>query len=237
MYEEYAELYDLIYHYKDYKGEVKKIKKLIKKYKRSKGNKLLDVACGTGTHLKFLQEGFQCTGLDKSEQLLKIAKAKVKNVIFIKEDMLKMDLDEKFDVITCLFSAINYVKTLSNLKKVLMNFYNHLNEGGIAILEPFFTKETYLAGTAHMSTYDGEDIKIARLNISDLKEDVAYLKMHYLVAKSNDDVVYFTDLHELALFEIEDFLNVMNEVGFESQFLEKGLMKNRGLYIGIKPKD
>ncbi len=237
MYDEHAELYDLIYHFKDYKGETKKIRKLIKKYKRSTGNKLLDVACGTGTHLKFLQEKFQCTGLDKSEQLLRIAKNKVKNAIFMKKDMLNMDLDEKFDVITCLFSSINHVKTLSNLKRVLLNFYNHLYDGGIVIIEPFFTKETYLAGTAHMTTYDGEDMKIARLNISGLKENIAYLKMHYLVAKSNDDVVYFTDLHELALFEIEDFLNVMNEIGFESQFLEKGLMKNRGLYIGIKPKD
>ena len=39
MYDEHAELYDLIYHFKDYKGETKKIRKLIKKYKRSTGNK------------------------------------------------------------------------------------------------------------------------------------------------------------------------------------------------------
>lgn len=47
LYKELAKYYDLIYHWKNYKKETDKIKKLISRYKKSDGKALLDVACGT----------------------------------------------------------------------------------------------------------------------------------------------------------------------------------------------
>ncbi|GAG89663.1 unnamed protein product, partial [marine sediment metagenome] len=52
MYKKLAKYYDLIYHWKDYEKEAHSVKDLIKKYKKSDGNKLLDVGCGTGKHLE-----------------------------------------------------------------------------------------------------------------------------------------------------------------------------------------
>ena len=56
MYKELAKYYDLIYLSKDYKKESQQLMRIIKKYKKSEGKKLLDVACGTGGHLKFLEK-------------------------------------------------------------------------------------------------------------------------------------------------------------------------------------
>ncbi|MFQ6088929.1 MAG: class I SAM-dependent DNA methyltransferase [Candidatus Methanofastidiosia archaeon] len=233
LYRELAKYYDLIYCWKDYEKEANQIKKLISKYKKSDGNELLDVACGTGHHLKFLKDSFSCTGVDINEEILNVARKNVRGVFFKKADMITLNLNKKFDVITCLFSSIGYVKNYFNLRKTIQNFAKHLKRGGVLIIEPWFTKSVYRVGSVHMETYDGKDIKIARLNVSKIEENVSVMNMHYLIAEKNKDVKHFVDRHELGLFEIDKTLEFMKEAGFQAKFLKNGLMKDRGIYIGI----
>ncbi|MFX0082541.1 MAG: class I SAM-dependent DNA methyltransferase [Candidatus Hodarchaeota archaeon] len=234
MYKELAKYYDLIYSWKDYKKEVNSINKLIKKYKKSDGNKLLDVACGTGKHLEYFRENFSCTGIDINDEMINAAKNSLSDVDFKTVDMINFSLNDKFDVITCLFSSIGYVKTYDNLEKTIINFGNHLKSSGVVIIEPWFTKSTYQVGHLGMTTYDGENIKIARLNTTALENDVSIMEMHYLILERDKEVKYFVDKHEVGLFEIDKFLEIMNDAGFQAEFLKDGLMEGRGLYIGIK---
>ena len=234
LYRDLARYYDLIYSQKDYKKEVKYIRALIHRYKKSKGNKLLDIACGTGRHLKYLKQWFSCIGVDLNEEILNVAKKNVTGVVFKKADMITLHLNKKFDVITCLFSSIGYVKTRANLQKTLQNFADHLKSGGVVIIEPWITPSEYREGSSHMETYDGEDIKIARLSVSNRKGNISIIDMHYLIAEKNKNVAYFVDRHELGLFEMNEMLECMSDAGFNVQFVKKGLAGNRGLYVGIK---
>jgi len=234
VYKEFADIYDLIYSFKDYKKEVKKIKKLIKKYKSTDGSELLDVACGTGKHLQYFKDSFICTGVDINEGMLNVAKNKVKGVIFKQADMVNFDLNNEFDIIISLFSSIGYVKTYTNLEKTIVNFANHLKQGGVLIIEPWFTKSTYWVGHPGMTTYDGDDIKIARLNTAKIENDLSVMDMHYLIVEKNNDVKYFVDKHELGLFDTDKTLELMKKAGLKAEFLKDGLMKERGLYIGVK---
>lgn len=234
MYKELAKYYDFIYSWKDYKKEANRIYKLIKKYKNSDGNKLLDVGCGTGNHLKYFKYNFSCTGIDLNDEMVNVAKINVSDVFFTQADMINFDLNDRFDVIICLFSSIGYVKTYKNLEKTIVNFSKHLKSGGVVIIEPWFTKSTYWVGKPGMSTYDGEDIKIARINTTSLKNNLSIMEMHYIIAEKDKEVKYFVDSNELGLFEIDRFLEIMNDSGFKAEFLKDGLMKDRGLYLGIK---
>jgi ubiquinone/menaquinone biosynthesis C-methylase UbiE len=234
MYKEFAEIYDLIYSFIDYKKSCKKLSKLIKKYKKSSGIELLDVACGTGSHLLYLQDKFNCTGVDINAEMLSVAKKKVQNATFMQADMITMDLDKKFDIITCLFSSIGYVKTYENLEKTVKNFSKHLNPGGVVIIEPWISRSVYQPGKPSMTTYDGENIKIARLNTSNLKDDLSTMEMHYLMVKKDEDVKYFKDYHELGLFDAEKTIKMMNLANLEVKSFKKGVMVDRGLFIGIK---
>lgn len=234
MYKELAKYYDLIYSWKDYKGEVNSIKNLIKKYKNSDGNELLDVGCGTGKHLEYLKLDFSCTGSDINIEMLKIARDNIKGVIFTQADMITMDLNKKFDIIISLFSSIGHVKTYTNLERTILNFSRHLKKWGVVIIEPWLTKSAYDVGRPGMTTYEAEDIKISRLNNTKIEKDVSVLEMHYLIAERNKDIEYFVEKHELGLFETEKFLKYMTSAGLKAKFLKDGLMKERGLYIGIK---
>ncbi len=236
LYREFAQYYDLLYAQKDYVREAAKLEKFIAKYKQSKGNSLLDVACGTGHHIKHLKGQFQCTGLDANQGILDIAKQNVKDVAFVNADMTTLNLGKTFDVITCLFSSIGYVKTLPKLRKTIRNFAKHLKTGGIVLIEPWFTKATYHAGSPHVTTYDGKDLKVARLAVSQVKGDISVIDMHYLIAERGKAVKHFVDRHEMGLFETDQTLQFMKEAGLNARFLRNGLLRDRGIFVGVNTR-
>jgi ubiquinone/menaquinone biosynthesis C-methylase UbiE len=143
-----AQWYDKIYlSMKDYGAEADKLTAIIRAYQRSPGHCLLDVACGTGLHLASLQQHFQVEGLDLDEGLLAIARQRLPDVPLHRADMTNFDLGRSFDVVTCLFSAIGYVKTLAKLSRAIQCMVRHLIPGGVVLIEPWFTPETWHPGT------------------------------------------------------------------------------------------
>src|SRR5215471_18329588 len=120
MFSQTARYYDTIYlAMKDYGAEAEKLTAFVHQYSHSTGNRLLDVACGTGLHLSYLKHRFQVEGLDLDEQLLTIARQHHPEVPLHHADMVDFVLGRTFDVVTCLFSAIGYVKTLDNLSRAV----------------------------------------------------------------------------------------------------------------------
>jgi ubiquinone/menaquinone biosynthesis C-methylase UbiE len=234
LYRELGKYYDLIYSFKDYKREASQIKKIIARHKKSGGNELLDVACGTGEHLKFLKGSFRCMGVDVNSEMLNVARKKVRGVVFKNADMIKLNLNKKFDIVLCLFSSIGYVKTYANLKKTIRGFTKHMKHGGVVIIEPWFTRNNFYVGMPHMSTFESKDVKIARLNVSKKVGDLSVMDFHWLVAEKGKPVKHFVDRHEMALFDVSKVLRIMKNAGLQTKFMKKGLRTNRGLFIGVK---
>jgi len=229
-----AKYYDRIYSFKDYLDEAVRIQNLIIKYLRSESNMLLDVACGTGLHLKHLKDDFSCTGVDISKAMLKIARKNAPGVKFKEADMKTLQLRKQFDIIMCLLSSVGYVKTYSSLKRTIQNFSSHLKKGGIALIEPSHANSFYIRGEPRITMYDGKVAKIARVNVANIRQTTAVLNMHVLVAEKGKDASYFRDAHELGLFGINKTLAIMKEAGLKSKYLKNGLMAGRELFIGIK---
>src|SRR5258708_16300871 len=111
MFSKSQQYYDAIYSGKDYAQEAVYVKRIIAVHKRSQGNALLDVACGTGGHVPYLRDDFAYEGLDLDPEMLALARARFPEVAFHQGDMVDFVLDRQFDVVTCLFSSIANVKT------------------------------------------------------------------------------------------------------------------------------
>src|SRR5260370_717463 len=97
MYRQLASYYDEIYHFKDYQKEAQKIETLIQQHKKSPGDHLLDVACGTGNHIAYLKQRYNVEGLDFSSEMLRIARKKHPDVVFHQGDMTRFKLNTRFD--------------------------------------------------------------------------------------------------------------------------------------------
>ena len=130
----------------DYAAETQRLTEVIATHKRAPGNTLLDVACGTGGHIPYLKDRFEIEGLDLNEVFLDIARERNPEVTFHLGDMIETDLGRQFDVVTCLFSAIGYVKTAERMAAAVANMARHVAPGGVLIVEPWFSPQTWKGG-------------------------------------------------------------------------------------------
>ena len=125
----YSGIYDdLVYNRRKNDFEIGEIIKLID------NGKALDIGSGTGSHVKQLTEkGFDCVGIDSSKSMIKQSKIKFPQQKFIHADVLKtMNFQPNaFDLITCLYFTVYYIKDKEQLFK---NVSLWLKPGGYFVL-------------------------------------------------------------------------------------------------------
>lgn len=232
MYAKSARFYDAIYAWKDYAGEAYRLHTLNQLYQQSPGANLLDVACGTGGHIPYLREFYAVQGLDLDENMLAIARERFPDIQFHQGDMVDFDLGRTFDVITCLFSAIGYVKTEARLAQAIQNMANHLVPGGALIVEPWLSPEAWQPGSLHGLNVEEPNLRISRMNINEVDGDISIIDFHYLVGTPNG-IHYFTERHELGLFATETYLDAFLKAGLDVVYDPEG-PAGRGLFIGVR---
>jgi ubiquinone/menaquinone biosynthesis C-methylase UbiE len=231
MYKKSAKFYDSLYHFKDYKAASEKLDKIIKSYNPA-AKTLLDTACGTAKHIEYLQKLYDAEGLDISEELLEIAKKRCPNTVFHIADVSNFSLKKKFDVITCLFSSIAYVKTLDRLFSTLRYMAEHLNPEGLVIVEPWFSKENFRTGTITANHYDEKDLKITWMYTSEIENGLSVLDINYLVGTPGE-IDHFSERHEIGLFDDSQYRKAFTDADLKIVYDSEGLF-GRGMYIGVK---
>lgn len=228
-YHKLAKYYDLLHNEKNYGDESNYFSKIIFKNKESKGNKLLDLACGTGEHIKYFKKYFDCEGLDSSKELIKIAKIKNPKINFYCEDMTSFKLNKKYDVITILFNSIGYLNK-KQLESTLKNSYQHLNKGGVILIETIFLKNKLTDVIKHTRKYEDENLIILREINLKIKGNEAIVKAKY---KINSDDFIEEDEQRAVLFRKEELKDIFLTKGFNVKYYE---YKSTGtfLFLGIK---
>jgi len=233
MYGKSAAIYDAIYAGigKDYETESSRVAELLEEYARIPVTEVLDIACGTGGHLVYLEDRFMVEGLDINEAMLVVAREKLPDIPIYEGDMHCFDLKRRYDAVICLFSAIGYADGIDGLQVVLSNCAKHTRSGGVVLIEPWLLPEVYQSGTLHAMHVDQPELKITRMNISGQEGRKSVMDMHHLVG-TPAGIDYFIEHHELTLFTHDEYLSAFREAGLEPAFDEEGLA-GRGLYIGI----
>lgn len=231
MFTESADIYDLVYSFKDYKKEAEEIKELIRS-KKPEARSILDIGCGTAEHHIHLKDIFSIDGIDINDKFVSIASRKNPFGSYSIDDMASFDLHKKYDIIMCLFSSIGYLKTVDQIISALKCFNDHLNPGGLLLLEPWFTPENY-TGKIGMSTYEKNDLKICRMAHGYADGIYSILNFHYLIATPDKGVRHLDERHELRMTSTEEMMSALNQAGFIARFDNTGLI-GRGMYYGTK---
>ena len=229
MYGRSARFYDRLYAGKDYRAASESVRAVIEK-RHPSARTLLDVACGTGRHLEHLRGWYEVEGLDLNPELLSQAGERCPDVPLHEGSMIDFALPSRFDVITCLFSSIAYVRSLDNLFSTVRTINRHLNPGGLLLFEPWFTPETYWTGTITANFVDDPDVKIAWMYTSEAEGSLAILDMQFLVG-TGTGIDHFGERHELGLFTNDQYLDSITLTGMAADHDPCGPF-GRGLFIG-----
>ncbi len=233
MFTNSAELYDVVYSWKDYTGESQQVHELITAHLRSSGNTLLDVACGTGKHLEHLRDHYVVEGVDLDEGLMAIARKRLPNVPLHQGDMCGFDLGKQFDTVTCLFSSIGYTGSVERLNRAVASMARHLKPGGVLVFEAWLSPEVYHANVVRSLCVEEGGMHVARVVHSGQEGRMSVMDFHYLVGTA-EGVEHVTELHELFLFTEAEYLAACEAAGLMAIIDEQGI-SGRGLYIGAKP--
>jgi SAM-dependent methyltransferase len=131
-YERFAAFYDAVMD--DPLPRALRVRRFIDRYMPG-ATSLLELACGTGSILAHLTAIESLTGLDRSPQMLDRARMKVPRARLVQGDMVTATLDERFDVVICVFDSLNHVLDVASWWAVFDTAHRHLVEGGLFIVD------------------------------------------------------------------------------------------------------
>ena len=226
-----AAVYDLVYRDKDFEGEARRLRDVLRRHVPA-AETLLDVACGTGRHLAALAAELTVEGLDVDPGLLEAARRRLPDVPLHEGDMVDFDLGRRFDVVTCLFSAIGYVATVPRLHAAVAAMARHLAPGGALVVEPWFGPAAWRPGTVHTVVVEEEGCSVARTMVSGLEDGRSVLEAGYVIGTSAG-VETLRERHELGLFTEDEYRAAFAAAGLRPTLDADGL-SGRGLWIGTR---
>lgn len=140
----YADVYDALYHDKDYAREVAFVEALLSKHAAGPVRRILDLGCGTGRHdVALAQRGYWLDGVDRSPEMLAHAEARRAPLAPSERDALSfhagdirtLDMRRRYDAVLSLFHVMSYQASDADVLAALGVARRHLDRGGVFLFD------------------------------------------------------------------------------------------------------
>ena len=212
----HARWYDLVYGDKPYAEEAAFVNRLC----GEPGGRLLDLACGTGRHAKAFDDlGYDVTGVDLNAELIEHARSRVPVGRFLVDDMRTVALDERFDVVTCLFDAIGYPLTNEGVSASLASVARHLADEGRFAIEflhaPAMVRHARPVGVRRVALPDGGTL--VRIAETTLDEQAHTMTVRYEMLALGADGRFSRSEETQAnrFFDVEEMRELLGAAGLD----------------------
>ena len=172
------------------------------------GDTILDLACGSGTLLTMLKlNGYECEGLDLSSDIIDIANEKSKinhlRIPYYVEDMTDFNLNKQYDMITCFFDSVNFLKTKEDIDNMFTCVKKHLKKDGLFIFD-IFSETMFKEYDNNLIEEDYHTFKIKwltkKINSTTLKHDITITEGDVVFNES-----YYEYYHKLKSLNLDGF--------------------------------
>lgn len=231
-----ADVYDAIYRGrgKNYEAEAAiAIKNIL--HHNPTARSLVDVACGTGLHLAHFAEAFpDVSGVDLTPEMMAIARSRLPEVPIVEGDMRDLRLGRRYDAVTCMFGSIGYLVTTGELDSALASFARHLRPGGVVVVEPWWSPDTFTPGHVGGEAFTVDGRTLARVSHTEWEpgRNASRMEVHYLIAEPSAGIGHFRDLHVMTLFSREEYRAAFTRAGLSFEFVGWD-QAGPGLLVGV----
>lgn len=131
LYTDLSDYYDLMCADIDYLAQSHCVLRLQQLFGNG-GFKHLDLACGTGPHVRhFLDASYRSSGLDINQPMLDKAALRCPQGQFSRQDMCSFTVSEPLDLITCFLYSIHYSGSIKRLEACIASVHAALAVGGL----------------------------------------------------------------------------------------------------------
>jgi ubiquinone/menaquinone biosynthesis C-methylase UbiE len=214
MYEDFAHVYDRFMPETPYRKWTAYINDALKNI----GAKtVLDLACGTGSvTVPLARLGYDMTAVDISADMLSEARLKADEagleILFLMQDIRRLDLYDTVDAAICCCDAINYLLDENDLLAAFKRVALFLNPGGIFIFDigTEYKYKEILGCNTFTETVDGASY--VWRNEYDEATGFNDYDIFFIV---NDPPMRFSEQHRQRCYSTEAIAALLNEAGLD----------------------
>lgn len=219
-YSAFARYYDQLTANIDYKKRGEYFHSIIQKFKTTKDNILLDLACGTGSISEVMAGlGYDVIGVDNSDEMLGMAIEKKfdsgLNIQYLCQDMRKLDMFGTIDITICALDSINHLASLNDVRKVFENvaFFSEL--GGLFIFDvnTLYKHRKVLADNTF--TYETDDVYCVWENTLNRETDEVKMNLEFFEREENGLWSRSSDSFSEKAYSEKDIDELLSQSGFE----------------------
>lgn len=198
----------------DYAEETELYVRIIKESSRIETRTLLHLGCGAGGNDWTFKKHFTVTGVDISEEMLRLARATNPEVTYLHGDMRSVDLKERFDAVA-VPDSIDYMATLPDLEAAIGTACRHLKPGGVLLITAKVREEFRENNFCYTGAKNGVEITIFENNYIPRPFRSTYEATLVYLIRRRGRLSIHTDRHVLGLFSQAQWISLMEGAGLE----------------------
>lgn len=236
LYNDLAWLWPIWESAEEYADYCKHVVRLIREHAQIPVHSLLNVGCGGGKNVFNLKRHYDVIGLDLSPRMLELAQDLNPECEFVQVDMRSFSLQQMFDAVL-VDDAIAYMTSIADLRATFIAAWRHLRPGGVMVVSPDDTKETFVQNLTVVTHAAGKrkpanvDVVFVENSYDPDPNDDHYEGMIVYLIREDGKLRVETDSHILGLFTLDAWRVTLTEVGFRIH--EEMYVENEKEYVSF----
>jgi SAM-dependent methyltransferase len=180
--------------------------------------RVLELGSGGGNNASHMKANFDLTLVDLSPHMLAVSLKLNPDLPHHLGDMRSVRLEQTFDAVF-IHDAVDYMTSEDDLRALLQTVRAHLRPGGLVLLCPDDTRETFQEKTS-TGGHDGQGRSLRYLEWTydpDPADTTAIVDFTYLLREGQQQVRALYDRHIFGLFPRDTWLRLLQEAGFNAE--------------------
>lgn len=224
MYADLADWWQAISPPHEYAEEAGLYVEMIRDAARRPVREVLELGSGGGNNASHMKSHFAITLVEPADRMRALSERLNPECEHLPGDMRSVRLDRTFDAVF-VHDAVMYMTTEDDLRAALATVAVHLAEGGVALVAPDATAETFREETEHGGGEDGEGRGARYLSwtLSPEEPGGTAFETHYafLLREPDGSVRSAHDVHREGLFPRDTWLRLFEEAGLAARLVPR----------------